>query len=448
MTIPSLSLQDSAEQNHSSPFDILGQCIHCGLCLPHCPTYALTGLERSSPRGRIRLMKSVAEGEMPISEGFREEMEFCLDCQACETACPAGVQYGRLVEEARHTVHKHESPYSLRRLIQDSVFRHILPQRRNLRAIASLLRFYDQSGLRWFVEESGLLRNVFPSLHSVAQLSPNVSGSFSSHSLPERISPQGVPKYRVAFLVGCLMDAFYSQENIDTVELLLAAGCEVIVPVEQTCCGSLQAHYGDKEHAEKLAAVNSRVFAQHEYDAFVVNSAGCGAFLKNYAHLLKESELAAEASLLSKKTMDIAEFLVAISFDPSEVNDHPFVGKRVTYHDACHLAHAQKITRQPRELIRSVPGIDYVELPESLWCCGSAGIYNIVRNEDSMKLLDRKMLNIEKISPDIVVTGNPGCLAQLNYGIRRNNSNVEVIHTATFLRRIYAPSTAIHQIEA
>ncbi|HXG38109.1 MAG TPA: (Fe-S)-binding protein [Bacteroidota bacterium] len=411
--------------------------MHCGLCLPQCPTYALTGLEKSSPRGRIRLIKSVAEGDLPITPGFVEEMNFCLDCQACETACPAGVRYGALVEAARAQIFQqgYESVVStvLKKLFLRWLFR--TPQR--LQVLASLLRIYQQSGFQWFLQRSGLLKLFSRRLHEVQSLTPTISETPSSQLYPERVEPYGSMRYRVGFLTGCIMDVAFADVNVDTIELLRHHGCEVVIPRGQVCCGSLQAHNGDREVARELARVNIEVFSREPFDAIIMNSVGCGAFMKEYGHLFsQEPHLAMKAMRVSKKIQDVTEFLTTIGLQVREGGStNRYADKRVTYHDACHLVHTQKISLQPRELIKMIPGVEYVELPESTWCCGSAGIYNITRYDDSMKLLSRKMENIKRVRPDIIVTGNPGCLVQIQHGLEREGLSVELLHTATFLRR-------------
>ncbi len=421
--------------------DVIANCMHCGLCLPHCPTYALTGLEKSSPRGRIRLIKAVAEGEMAMTEGFVDEMNFCLDCQACETACPAGVQYGSLVESARAQIFESEHESTLSRVVKKVVLRWVFIDHRRLKALARVLRLYQNSGLQRFVQKTGLLKFIWPRLHDIQPLAPRVSKQFSSDQLAETMKPEGKPRFRVGLLTGCLMDVAFADVNVDTAKLLLQQGCEVVVPKTQGCCGSLQAHNGDRSTAREMARTLIGVFDAEKVDFIVMNSAGCGAFMKEYGHLFDDDDpLADRAKAVCAKVKDITEFLTETGIRPLEVParpNSPFEGKRVTYHDACHLVHSQKISRQPRELLRSIPGIEFIELPESTWCCGSAGIYNIVRYDDSMKLLQRKIEKIKSIRPDIIVTGNPGCLIQIQHGLAMEGLEVELLHTASFLRMAY-----------
>lgn len=423
-------------------YAIITNCIHCGLCLPHCPTYALTGKESSSPRGRIRLIKSVADGVLPISDTFIDEMNFCLDCQACETACPAGVQYGSLVEAARAQIFEqgHEGWFSS--MAKKVFLGWFFVKRSRLHALARFLRVYERSGLKKLIRSSGILSVFSGKLGEMQNLAPSISREFSSTKLAAVIRPKGTPKHRVGFLTGCVMDVAYADVNTDTVELLVRHGCEVVIPQIQECCGSLQAHNGDRKTARRLALQNIKAFRHESLDALVINSAGCGAFMKEYGHLFgDDAELAAHAQWLSSKTKDITEFLVTVGYKGSNEPAAPggfLAGKRVTYHDACHLVHTQKISKEPRRLINSIPGIQYVELGESTWCCGSAGIYNIVRYRDSMDLLARKVNHLKAANPDIIVTGNPGCMVQIRHGLRKEGITAELMHTATFLRKACA----------
>ena len=411
--------------------DILSQCIHCGMCLSVCPTYELTKLERSSPRGRIKMIKSIARGEMPISEVFADEMSFCLDCQACETACPAGVKYGSMVEAARVEVDNSEYGSFLKKKLKRFVLKHILASKRNLKIISRLLYYYQNSFLPNFVKKLCELKILPQRIIELESLSPKVSKKFSDSTIPEIIEPQNERKFKIAFHYGCLMNVMFADINKDTVELLSKTGCRVITPEDQQCCGSLHAHNGDFETAKKLAKENLKTFTRHNYDYLISNSAGCGAFMKEYYHLFEdEPELKEAAQSFSESVKDLSEFY-------SNIFPYEFKASNetVTYHDACHLIHSQKIYSQPRKIFHSISGIKFKEMDESTWCCGSAGIYNIVRYEDSMKILERKMKNIEKSEAEKVITSNPGCIAQIEYGCRKNNLNITVEHLATFLNR-------------
>ncbi|MFH0989765.1 MAG: (Fe-S)-binding protein [bacterium] len=420
--------------------ELIAQCMHCGLCLPHCPTYSLTGMEKSSPRGRIRLIKAIAKGELQITKGFIEEMNFCLDCQACETACPAGVKYGSLVETAREQITLQKKEPLIVRNFKRLALSWLFKEHSRLKFVATGLRMYEASGLRRLLEQSGFLKLFSTKLHDIQPLTPTISKSFSSDTLPEVIKPAGIQTHRVAFLTGCIMDVAFADVNIDTVALLTHHGCEVIIPKGQGCCGSLQAHNGFMASAKEMARHNIEIFSKLQVDSIVMNSAGCGAYMKEYTHLFEDDqEMSEKARQISAKIQDITEFLLEIGLKlPQKKNGDPlpFQNQRVSYHDACHLVHTQKISQQPRILIKSIPQIQYIELPESTWCCGSAGIYNVVHYDEAMKLLDRKVQNIRSIQPDWIVTGNPGCMIQIQHGLNKGGLSIQLIHTATFLRRV------------
>jgi glycolate dehydrogenase iron-sulfur subunit len=418
--------------------DILSQCIHCGLCLSVCPTYDITKLERSSPRGRIKLIKSVARGEMSLTETFAYEMNFCLDCQACETACPAGVKYGSMVEAARVKISQQNALLNLnfkskaKQKLQKFILNNIFTSKKKFKAVARLLSIYQKSGLQKFLHSSGLFSVLFPKLSEIDKLSPAISKAFSDEILPEYSLPEDKVKYKTAFLSGCLMNVMFSDINKDTVDVLSECGCSIFTPREQVCCGSLNGHNGELESSKKLARQTIDTFQKGEYDFLITNSAGCAAFMKEYSHLLADDpEYSGKAKLFSSKVREFTEFI------NSEDIDLPLheINESITYHDACHLAHTQKITAAPRELLKSIPNLKFTELNESLWCCGSAGIYNVTQYDSSMILLKRKMENIKATNADIVVTGNPGCISQLRYGAEKFNVCIEVLHPATFIKR-------------
>lgn len=414
--------------------DILSKCIHCGMCLATCPTYEMTKLERSSPRGRIRMISAVARGEMSISETFADEMDFCLDCQACETACPAGVNYGVMVEAARVEVDKAGFGSPIGRLIKKIVFQYILPSKSNLKIVSRFLYVYQKSGLQFLLHTSGLFNLISKKLSEIDKLAPKVSNTFSDGVIPEIIKPDGEVKHKTAFLTGCLMNVMFADINIDTVDLLKAIGCEIFTPKDQVCCGSLNAHNGDKVTALRLAKKNIEAFEKQGYEYLVSNSAGCGAFMKEYGHLLSDDpDYAERAAAFSAKVKDLTEFLA----DIKDELDPGMLDETVTYHDACHLAHTQKVVEPPRTVLKSIPGLNVIPLEESTWCCGSAGTYNIVRYDDSMVILERKMNNIRNTGSKIVLTGNPGCISQIKYGAEKFNVDVEVMHPATFLKRSF-----------
>jgi glycolate oxidase iron-sulfur subunit len=399
----------------------------------------LTKREISSPRGRIRMMKNVAAAAMPMTETFMHEMFFCLDCRACETACPAGVQYGALVEAARAQVeHWREIRQPGQARLKKFILGQIFTSPSRLRFFARLLRWYQRSGLEKLALRLRLLRLLGQKMMSLAQIAPRIEMRFTFEKLHERVLPtEGKIRHRVGLLIGCMQDVAFSSVNADTAAVLAENSCEVIVPHEQVCCASLHGHTGDLATAQKLARKNIEIFEAADVENIIVNAAGCGSFMKTYDHLFKDDpNWHKRAIKFSAKVKDMSEFLVQIGFKPPEHTLHD----RATYHDACHLAHGQKIVQPPREIVRAVAATNYVELNEASWCCGSAGIYNLTHFETSMQLLERKMANILATGARVVVTANPGCAIQLQYGSRRFGVPIEVLHPATLLRRAYGLS--------
>ena len=412
--------------------DVLSQCIHCGMCLAVCPTYDMTKNERSSPRGRIKLIKSVARGEMEITNLFAEEMNFCLDCQACETACPAGVKYGSMVEAARVEIDNTSYRSWFYKFIKKFLLSTIVGSRSKLKFVSRLLRIYQNSFLRKLLHKSGVMKIFAENLEEIDKLSPTVSKKFSDDIIPEITIPKGEVKYKTAFLSGCLMNVMFAEINKDTVDVLQSCDCEVFTPKDQICCGSLQAHNGDFDTAKKLAMHTIDVFDTYKFDYMISNSAGCGAFMKEYGHILSDDKKYSErAKSFSKRVKDVSEFLTEtkLSLNLNSISEN------ITYHDACHLAHTQKITDQPRKMLKSIPNVKYNELEEASWCCGSAGIYNIVHYKDSMVILERKMENIRNTNAKVVLTGNPGCISQLRYGAKKFTVDVEVMHPVSLIKK-------------
>src|ERR1017187_4737317 len=391
-------------------YSILQQCIHCVMCLPTCPTYEATKHETSSPRGRIALMRAVADGRLATnSPQFADEMYFCLGCLACETACPAGVNYAEMIEYARAEVESSGAKAGASRdFVRAFALRWLFTKPYRLRFVAKLLRLDEAVGL------SSVFASLLPQrLRELRAQQPKICDKFSFDLIRETESPSVPRRYRVGLLVGCVQDVAYSEVNRDTVDVLLANGCEVFTPRTQSCCGSLMGHNGEIELARKLARQNLDAFPMDRLDAIIVNSAGCGSFMKRYRHLLPDDP---RATLWDEKVHDVHEWLVKIGIQTPRGGTRPAT-TRVTYHEACHLVHGQKISQQPRELLRAIPGVELVELPEATWCCGSAGIYNITQPEMSQALLERKMKHIAATNAPIVATGNPGCISQIRYGV-------------------------------
>jgi len=426
-------------------YSVLQQCIHCGLCLPTCPTYDATKHERNSPRGRIALMRGIADGKLGVTEAFGDEMYFCLGCLACETACPAGVDYTSMFEAARADIEDARVLAAPKRdVIRAISLRLIFTRPLLLRAIGRVLRWYQASGLESLVRGLGLTRLLPKSLRELEPLTPRIQRQFSDSIIGDVESPDE-PRYRVGLLTGCVQDLAYPHVNRDTVDVLLRHGCEVVTPGAQPCCGSLHAHNGEIEWAREMARRNIDAFDLDALDAIITNAAGCGSHLKHYDHLLAaDPRYAARARVWSAKVRDIHEWIVSIGLVAPRppISDLPSP-RPATYHEACHLCHGQKISRAPREILQSIPGLALTELPEATWCCGSAGIYNITQPEMSAKLLVRKMANIEKTGACVVASANPGCSVQLEAGARGSAGPLEIVHPITLLARAYRADDSV-----
>lgn len=429
----------SAGPSHLKNLDysVVQQCMHCGLCLPTCPTYDATKLERNSPRGRIALMRAIADDRLEVTKTFGEEMYFCLGCLACMTACPAGVNYAELFEHARAEIEEKKVLSSPKRnLIRALAVRWMFMDLGRLHLVGRALRLYQQLGLQTLLRRSGVLKLLPKRLRELEATTPNIQPKFSADLIAPITPATGEKKYRVAMLIGCAQDLIFSDVNRDTVEVLAANGCEVITPPEQHCCGSLLAHNGEWKLAQERARKNLDQFPPGQFDAIITNAGGCGSHLKHYAHLLKDDPVYhARAVEWDRKVKDIHEWLVEIGLRaPASTGDNT---TRVTYHESCHLCHGQKITAQPRQLLRAIPNLELVELPESSWCCGSAGIYNLVQPEMAGQLLDRKLKHIKSTGAFTVATANPGCLLQLINGAAKEGLKLRIVHPVTLLAEAY-----------
>lgn len=405
------------------------------MCLPTCPTYDATHLERHSPRGRISLMRAIADEKLEITKTFGEEMYYCLGCLACETACPAGVDYAHLFEVARAEVEKSgvlETPTRTR--VRTLLLRGLFTRPRLLRLIGRLLWLYQACGVQKLFRLLQLQKFLPKRYQDLESQTPVAQRNFSSDLIRFLENPSA-PRYRVGMLTGCVQDIVFSEINRDTVDVLLANDCVVETPKTQSCCGSLHAHNGDMDSAQMLAKRMIDSFDLSKLDAIITNAAGCGSHLKTYGRLLAEDpDYVSKALEWDRKIKDIHQWLSEIHF---KIPRCSVPEQKVTYHEACHLSHGQKITRQPRDVLKSIPGLELVELPESTWCCGSAGIYNITQPEMASQLQDRKLDNIIKTQVSIVATANPGCHLQLVNGAQKKNYSLEVVHPITLLARAY-----------
>jgi glycolate oxidase iron-sulfur subunit len=411
---------------------LLKECVHCGLCLDYCPTYRVLGHEADSPRGRIYQVRQVYEGKVsPDNLDFRQHIFACLDCRACQTACPSGVQYGAIIEAARAIAEPVDpSEKTVGRAILGSVF-----TRPRLLDLAGFgLRLYQRSGLQTLTRKTGVLRVLPQRLREMeAMLAPTQGGLFRWRA-PAVTPARGTARYRVGFVEGCVMSQFFSDTNAATVRVLAANGCAVHSPPRQGCCGALQMHTGDRSVARDLARKNIDAFSPLQLDAIIINAAGCGSTLKEYGHLLADDPAYAErAADFAARVKDVSEFLASIDLVPPT----RVVPMKVTYQDACHLVHGQGIRNQPRQLLRAIPGLELVEMRDSDVCCGSAGIYNLTHPDVSVQLLDQKMAHIAATGAQAVVAPNPGCSMQLAYGARRKGMPLQQLHVVDLLDKAY-----------
>jgi glycolate oxidase iron-sulfur subunit len=420
---------------HGLSVEGVNQCVHCGLCLAYCPTFSELGTEMDSPRGRIFLVKSLAEGRMTMSDSTVRHLSLCLDCRACETVCPAGVPYGRLIEAAKAEIERQRPGGPIRRIFRWLNFGLLLGHPRLLALAASGARLYQASGLQGLARRSGLIRRLPGTLSAWDALLPTVP-SKADRAAPPRFTPaEGPRRARVALLTGCVQSVIFGAHNRATVRVLAKNGCDVVVPAEQGCCGALNAHGGD--HARALAMARSTIdaFEAAGVEAVIVNTSGCGAHMKAYGHLLADDPAYAErAGRFAASVKDLAEFLAV---EPLRGPLAP-VPLTCTYHDPCHVVHGQKIKSEPRQLLAQIPGLKLVELAESDWCCGSAGIYNLTQPEMATRLLHRKVGHVLATKAEAVVTANPGCILQIQAGLGAHDAKIDVLHLVEVLDRAYA----------
>jgi glycolate oxidase iron-sulfur subunit len=424
---------DSANPSKVATLDLpeLYQCVHCGLCLNECPTYRTLQLEPESPRGRIHLVKAAADGRIELNERFKEHIYLCLLCRACETACPSGVQYGRIAETAREHLGPPGSP--LARTVLNFVFAQLLPYPRRLRFAFSLLRLYQRTGLH------RVMRSLLPTkLREMDAMLPTVPRKFFR---PESSGHHAIGQYRakVAMLNGCVMPLLFGDVNEATLRVLQRNGCDVIFPESQTCCGALNIHNGESKAAKQMARQNIDAFLGANVDAIIVNAAGCGAVMKEYGFLLRDDPAYAEkAERFGSLVKDAGEFLAGLGL----VGTLAPLNLTVTYQDPCHLAHGQKIRSQPRKLLHAIPGLKLIEMEGSDRCCGSAGIYNLTHPGMSRHLLQEKMQSIASTNTEAIVAPNPGCMLQLRLGAQQFGPPLTVYHLMDLLERSYRAAEA------
>jgi len=414
------------DDDHPPRRELVDDCVHCGFCLPTCPTYVLWGEEMDSPRGRIHLMEQGLDGE-PLSPSMVAHVDRCLGCMACVTACPSGVRYDRLIEDTRQQVERRHRRPRRERALRAAVFA-LFPYPRRLRLLRGPLLAYQATGLRALVRRTGLLPRLAPTLAALDALAPPIG---RAARVPRRVPARGTRRARVGMLTGCVQHAFFPQVNAATARVLAAEGCEVLIlPERQGCCGALSVHNGRRAEARRFARALLDVFDSAGIDFFVVNAAGCGSALKEYGELLADDPAYADrAAAFAASVRDLSELLVELG---PVAPRHP-LPVTVAYHDACHLAHAQGVRAQPRELLAAVPGLAVREIADPEICCGSAGVWNVLNPEPAGQLGERKAAHVLATGADLLVTANPGCLLQIASAARRLGRRLPVAHTVEVL---------------
>lgn len=433
-THQSLHVLDLDKRTYDRSLD----CVHCGLCLPACPTYTQTGLEADSPRGRIQLMKGLADGRIDATASVVEHLDLCLDCRACETACPSGVVYHELIEETREKLHV-SRPRTLTDAIVEAMFLHVFTHTTRLRLALLPVRLLQKLGLWQAITESPIARAMPDKLDKMRQMLPTHGPMWEKplEAYYPANAPDGIRRARVAFLAGCVGSVLFQHVNRMAVRLLQHAGCDVIVPRNQACCGAIHHHAGHVDHARGLARLNIDVLmpdGEEPIDYVVNNISGCGAMLKDYAHLLRDDPVhGPKAESFVKKTRDISQLLVELK----PVLPERTLSRTVTYHDACHLVHGQKVASAPRELLSWIKGLKVIPLRESDMCCGAAGTYNLTQPQMARDLAERKIRHIEATGARLCVTGNVGCAMQIQSEAERLGVELHVAHPVALLHEAY-----------
>jgi glycolate oxidase iron-sulfur subunit len=421
---PRPGLVAAFDDHHPPDPELIADCVHCGFCLPTCPTYLLWGEEMDSPRGRIYLMKLAAEGEIGLTNAFTRHIDLCLGCMACVTACPSGVQYEKLIETTRAQIERRYHRSLPDRLFRSLVFA-LFPHPGRLRALLPLLWVYQRSGARRLLRSPLATRRLPDRLLALDAVLPPVHLRALVAGVPRLTRASAPRRRRVGLLTGCVQRVFFDPVNAATIRVLAAEGCEVVAPPGQGCCGALCFHAGREGEGLAYARRLIDAFAPTGVETIVVNAAGCGSTLKEYGYLLRDDPVYAErAQSFSAKVRDITELLAELE----PVAPRRPVPLRVAYHDACHLGHAQGVRRQPRTVLHTIPGLDLLDIPEADICCGSAGIYNLVEPEAAEQLGERKARHILETRPDVIATGNPGCLLQINAALQRLGVTIPLVH--------------------
>jgi len=420
---------------HAPAAKDLDKCVHCGLCLNACPTYRELGLEMDSPRGRIYQMVQIATGQAQIDDTYREHIDLCLACRACETACPSGVPYGRLVEAARAEIRASQPETGRGASLQRFLYNKLLPSRGLLKTAGALLYLAEVSGLRKLARNTGLLKAISPKLAEIEPLAPSPEAPFFFSKIGKTFPAIGPKRARVALMAGCIANVFFARLNEATIRVLQRNGCEVVIPAKQTCCGALHVHAGVRDTAQELARQNIAALLEGKYDAIITNAAGCGSTLKEYPEIAgHDPAWEGKAIAFSALVRDVNEFLAGLGLN----KNMGALDLTVTYQDSCHLAHGQRVKVAPRRLLAAIPGVTFREMPLSDLCCGSAGVYNIVHVEMAANLLAKKMPLANGTRADVIATANPGCMLQLRAGVQRHGRGQRVVHVIELLDEAYA----------
>jgi glycolate oxidase iron-sulfur subunit len=412
---------------------LIDACVHCGFCLSTCPSYRVIGKETDSPRGRIYLMDAINEGKIPLSDASAQHFDSCLGCLACVTTCPSGVQYDKLIAATRPQVERQHQRSFTEQLLRQLIFA-IFPYPRRLRALLAPLSLYQKLGLQKLLRSTGLLDRLLPSqLAAMESVLPAISPQAFQDSLPQVIPAQGEKRYRVGMILGCVQRVFLPHVNDATVRVLTANGCEVVIPPSQGCCAALTHHQGQEAQTQELARKAIDAFADTNVDAIIINASGCGHTLKEYGHILQDDPKYAEAAKrFSSKVKDVQEFLDAVGLTAklSPLQDEPLA---VVYQDACHMLHGQKISLEPRRLLKQIPGIQLREPVDAALCCGSAGVYNILQPEVANELGQMKVQNLVNTKASLIASPNVGCTIQIRKHLQLKGLEVPVMHPMELL---------------
>lgn len=420
------------DANHPPDPKLIDTCVHCGFCLSTCPSYRILGKEMDSPRGRIYMMDAINEGEAPLGEGTVQHFDSCLGCLACVTTCPSGVQYDKLIAATRPQIERNYSRSLPDKLVRQLIF-NLFPYPNRLRVLLAPLLIYQKLGFPKFFRATGLLKQISPRLGAMESILPNVTLKAFRDTLPEVIPPEGKKRYRVGVILGCVQRLFFSQVNDATVRVLTANGCEVVIPKSQGCCAALPEHQGQKEQAQALARQMIDSFEGTGVDFVIINAAGCGHTLKEYAHILEDDPNYREkAKEFAGKMKDAQEFLalVGLTTKLSPLTDGELT---LVYQDACHLLHGQKISVQPRQLLRQIPGVKLREPIDAALCCGSAGVYNMLQPEVADELGQQKVDNLLNTGAELIASANPGCTLQISKHLQLQGKEVPIMHPMELL---------------